>query len=252
MMNNFPGERWKAITFNFDFPINARIEVSSFGRIRSFNKISKGNILNGSLTSGYPIIRLKFHKPRDPEIQNHLNFLQEQVNKLAQKLKAIKENNGTEEEIQQVTELLSTFKKNLSKKFEADLKSRTVNFHGLIHRLVADHFLTKPSDQHTVVAHLDHDKLNNRAHNLKWMTLEENYKHQKSSPLVIKEKEERRSGRVPSTKSTKLTVTKVMFMKKLINEGKTNKELVKYFKVTETQILRIKRGENWADIEAAK
>jgi HNH endonuclease/NUMOD4 motif len=206
MTNNYPGEHWKAMTFNFDFPINTRIEVSNFGRVRSFNKISNGNILNGSLTSGYPIIRLKFHKPRDPEIQNHLNFLQEQVNKLAQKLKALKENNGDEAEIQQATELLNTFKKNLSKKFEDDLKSRTVNFHVLIHRLVADYFLTKPSDQHTIVAHLDHDKLNNRAHNLKWMTPEESYKHQKNSPLVIKEKEERRSGRVPSTKSTKLEI----------------------------------------------
>lgn len=252
MTNNFPGEHWKTISPGFDFTINARIEVSNFGRVRTFNKISNGNILNGSLTSGYPIIRLKFHKPRDPEIQNHLDFLQEQVNKLAHKLKTLKENNVSEEEIQQVTDLLNNFKKNLSKKYEDDLKSRTVNYHALIHRLVADNFLKKPSPEHTVVAHLDFDKLNNRVHNLKWMTPQENYEHQKSSPLVIKEKRERRSGIVKYSKSTKLTVTKVMLLKKLMNEGKTNRELVKYFKVTETQILRIRRGENWADIEAAK
>lgn len=40
-------------------------------------------------------------------------------------------------------------------------------------------------------------------------------------------------------------------MKKLFNEGKPMKQLVKLFKVTDTQILRIKRGENWADIKAA-
>ena len=42
-----------------------------------------------------------------------------------------------------------------------------------------------------------------------------------------------------------------MLMKKLINQGKPMKQLVKLFKVTDTQILRIKRGENWADIKAA-
>ena len=30
------------------------------------------------------------------------------------------------------------------------------------------------------------------------------------------------------------------------------KQLVKIFKVTDTQIIRIKRGENWGNIEAAK
>jgi len=46
--------------------------------------------------------------------------------------------------------------------------------------------------------------------------------------------------------------TKVMLMKKMINQGKPMKQLVRQFKVTDTQISRIKRGENWADIEAAK
>jgi len=43
-----------------------------------------------------------------------------------------------------------------------------------------------------------------------------------------------------------------MLLKKLLNQGKPMKQLVKQFKVTDTQIFRIKRGENWADIEAAK
>jgi hypothetical protein len=43
-----------------------------------------------------------------------------------------------------------------------------------------------------------------------------------------------------------------MLLKKLLNQGKPMRTLVKQFKVTNTQILRIKRGENWADVEAAK
>ena len=84
------------------------------------------------------------------------------------------------------------------------------------------------------------------------MTPEENYEHQKDSPHVIKEKQERRHRPKENSRATKLTVTKVMFMKKLINQGKPMKQLVKLFKVTETQIIRIRRGENWSDIEAAK
>jgi hypothetical protein len=75
---------------------------------------------------------------------------------------------------------------------------------------------------------------------------------QKNSPHVIKEKQERRQRPKESSRATKLTVTKVMLLKKLLGQDKPMKQLVKLFKVTDTQILRIKRGENWSDIEAAK
>ena len=42
-----------------------------------------------------------------------------------------------------------------------------------------------------------------------------------------------------------------MLLKKLMNEGKPMKQLVKQFKITETQILRIKKGINWSEIPAA-
>ena len=42
-----------------------------------------------------------------------------------------------------------------------------------------------------------------------------------------------------------------MLLKKLLNEGKSMKQLAKQFKVTTTQILRIKRGVNWAEVDAA-
>lgn len=252
MTKDYPGEQWKTIKFDFEFTNNCRIEVSNFGRLRTFNKISDGNTVNGSMINGYKIIRLKFYSPREEKIQNRLNYLQQQVFKLARKLKSLKENNESKKTIYETTELLYTLKKNLSKKFQNDLKKRTINYHSLVHRLVADYFIKKPTAKHTIVGHLNYDKLNNRAGNLQWMTPEENYEHQKNSPLVIKEKEERRYRRKENSRATKLSVTKVMLMKKLINQGKPMKQLVKLFKVTDTQIFRIKRGENWADIEAAK
>lgn len=252
MTKDYPGEQWKTVKFDFDFTNEFRLEVSNFGRLRTFNKISNGNLVNGSMINGYRIIRLKLYTPRDEKIQNRLDYLQQQVFKLTRKLKSLKERGERKENIKETAELLDTLKKNLSKKFQDDLKERTINYHSLVHRLVADYFLKKPTANQTIVAHLDHDKLNNRASNLKWMTPEENYEHQKSSPHVIKEKQERRHRRKEDSRATKLTVTKVMLLKKMINQGKPMKQLVKQFKVTDTQIFRIKRGENWADVEAAK
>ncbi|HLK27567.1 MAG TPA: hypothetical protein VKT28_03230 [Puia sp.] len=248
---NFTGEKWKKVKLDFVRTNNIRIEVSDFGRVRTFHKTSDGNIITGSMTNGYRIIRLKFFSPRDTAMQNKLAYLQKQVVKLQQKIKSMHESGESKKNINEAAELLKSMKKNLSKKFADDTRERTINYHALIHRLVADYFLRRPSARYTVVAHLDHNKLNNKSTNLKWMTPEENYEHQKTSPHVINEKKTR-AERMRKTKTTKLTVTKVMLLKKLLNDGKPMKTLVKQFKVTDTQILRIKRGENWADVKAAK
>ncbi len=252
MTKDYPSEQWKTVKYGFDFTNDFRLEVSNFGRLRNFNKISDGNLVNGSMINGYRIIRLKLYRPREEKVQVNLDYLQQQVFKLARKLKSQTQNGESKKIITDTTLMLDTLKKNLSKKFQDDLKERTINYHSLFHRLVADYFLKAPTSKQTIVAHLDHDKLNNRANNLKWMTPEENYEHQKNSPHVIKEKQERRHRRKESSRATKLTVTKVMLLKKLINQKKPMKQLVRQFKVTDTQIFRIKRGENWADIEAAK
>ena len=208
------------------------------------------NIIQGSMTNGYRIIRLKFFSPREAATEAKLAYLKKQVVKLQQKIKAMKENGESKKAIAEATMLLVAMKKNVSKKFADDTKKRTRNYHALLHRLVAEYFLNKPTAQHTLVAHLDHNKLNNKSTNLKWMKPEENYEHQKTSPIVIGEKKNW-AERMRTTKTTKLTVTKVMLLKKLLNQGKPLRSLVKQFKVTDTQILRIKRGENWADVQAA-
>lgn len=248
----YPGEQWKPLKFDFEFTNEGRIEVSNFGRLRTFNKVSDGNLINGSMINGYRVLKLKLYKPRDEKIQKRFDYLQQQVLKLARKLKSLKNNNESKKTIADTSALLETLKTNLSKKFNDDLKERTINYHSLVHRLVAYYFLKKPGASETIVAHLDYDKLNNRANNLQWMTPEQNYEHQKNSPYVIAEMEDRRKGRKENSRNAKLTVTKVMLLKKLLRQDKPMKQLVKIFKVTETQILRIKRGENWADIAAAK
>jgi hypothetical protein len=252
MKKNYPGEVWKKLLFDKKYINKNLIEVSNFGRIRTFNSISKGNILKGSIINGYSILRIKLYTKRDKASALKLGYLKQQVSKLARKLKTQKEQKKHKTKIYETAALLESLKKKLSKKFEADLNSRKDNYQVLIHRLVADYFMKQPSIKHTIVGHLDHNKLNNRVSNLKWMTPEENYEHQKKSPHVIKEKRDRKLGLKKNARNLKLTVTKVMLLKKLLNQGKPVKQLAKVFNVSETQIIRIRKGENWAMVEAAK
>src|SRR5665213_1824512 len=174
MTKDYPGEEWKTLKFDSEFTNKGRIEVSNFGRLRTFNKVSDGNLINGSMINGYRVLKLKLYKARDEKIQKRFNYLQEQALKLARKLKSLKNNNENQKTIADTAKLLDTLKTNLSKKFKDDLKERTINYHSLVHRLVAVYFLKKPIAGQTIVAHLDHNKLNNRANNLQWMTPEQN------------------------------------------------------------------------------
>ena len=262
MEKSYTGEQWKPVVFDFEFANETRIEISIFWRIKNFNKVSKRNIIKGSMINGYKIIRLKFFSPRDEEVQKRLSYLKQQVLQLAQKAKLQKASlkdlsphdpsyKSAQAALEETSLLLAKLKGSVSKKYNDDLRSRTIYYQALIHRLVAEYFIPQPSKEHTIVAHVDYDKLNNQRSNLKWMTPEENYVHQRFSPNVIASKAYEDGRRKEDAKSTKLSVTKVMLLKKLLIEGKPMRQLVKQFKVTETQILRIKRGENWSEVQAA-
>jgi HNH endonuclease len=249
MDTSYIGERWKAVEIDIVRTSINRIEVSSHGRIRSFNRISDGNILEGSLVNGYKIIRLKFFVDREPDVERKFLYHQKQIAKLTDNIRQMKANKESKQTIKEATALLENLRANHKKKLAVDWKERATNYHSLVHRLVATYFLKKPSEKQTVVAHLDYEKLNNKASNLKWMTHAENIEHQRNSPYVLADKEKKRT--VKSNGIIKLTVTKVMLLKKLLNEGKEINALAKQFKVSSTQILRIKKGENWGDIPAA-
>ncbi len=249
---NYIGERWRPVEINLGQINLNRIEISNFGRVRSFNQMSDGNILDGSMVNGYRIIRLKFFTQRDEKTELAFLYHKTQIAKFAKKLAKMQLENLDKAAIKEATSLIKGLKKNLQQKTAEDTKNRTLHYHSLVHRLVATYFVKQPSDNHCIVSHLDYDKLNNKASNLKWMTQPQNVVHQQSSPKVIADKANRRSTSQKGGRNAKLTVTKVMLLKKLLNEGKEIKKLAKQFKVTETQIIRIKKGENWGDVPAAK
>lgn len=124
-------------------------------------------------------------------------------------------------------------------------KSKTI----YIHKLIAEYFLEKPSEDHIYVIHLDYKKTNNHTRNLMWATKEEMEAHQQNSPFVLQSREKRRHQR--PTKGHKLTTTDVIRIKKRIFDPnrKTRYRLIaKQFGISEMQLYRIKSGENWGHV----
>ena len=251
MVKDYPGEQWRILKFDIEYTNDFKMEISNFGRLRSFNAISNGNILNGSMINGYRILRIRLFRPREEKMQKDLYTLRGQVLRLTKQIKTYREDSENKKLIEETSNRLAEVKKTLARKMKLDNKQRSVYYQSLIHRLVATYFLKKPAQAQTIVSHLDYNKLNNRAGNLKWMSLEENYTHQRNNPQVIAEKNDW-TLRKRQSPTTKLTVTKVMLLKKLLNQNKPVRQLAKQFKVTDTQIIRIRKGENWGHIDAAK
>jgi HNH endonuclease/NUMOD4 motif len=122
-------------------------------------------------------------------------------------------------------------------------------FHSLyIHREIAKLFLPRPVRAYKYVIHLDHDKKNNTVKNLRWATKEEMEQHQQNSPAKKAYKEKQRSR----VTGLKLTLAKVKAIKRLIKHPgkKTMKMIAAHFGISETQLYRIKSGENWGHVTA--
>lgn len=248
---SFIGEEWKEVNLGSKYVKDYTLEISNFGRVRSYTPKKGLNLLGGGDVNGYKVIRLKFFKPRTEENQKlldtyltNIRSLKKQL-KLAEKSQSVREFNKIQKELEKVQKAKDKF-------LRKDNNGRAIYYQALVHRLVAEYFLPTPKEDENIVAHLDFIKTNNKFNNLKWMNQEENMQHQQKSPHVISDYKKRKNRFFPSEKNSKLTETKVMYLKKLLNEGKPMKQLVRMFKVTETQILRIKRGENWGRVKASK
>ena len=242
-------EYWKPIELDFEFTSDSRWEISNWGRVRSFNKISDGKFLNGSITEGYKVVRLKLYKPREEKEEQKFDELKKEISDLYKKRREKINKNDYSDNIERITKLIEKKKSELSKKLERNLKKRTINHHFLIHRMVATYFLPEPKPDETIVGHLDFDKLNNKKENLKWMTPEENKIHQSKSPKVIAEKKWRKYTQKPRQNGMKLTSTQVMHIKLQLKRKRPVKQIARQFEISEMQVWRIKSGENWAHIQ---
>ncbi len=111
-----------------------------------------------------------------------------------------------------------------------------------IHIFTAEKFVTKPSELHKHVIHIDGNKKNNHYKNLKWLTKKENVQFRKERGDF--------DHFIKNTPSAKLTESKVRILKKFLKQGKTKKKiLAKQFGISTMQINKIASGENWGYVK---
>ncbi len=123
----------------------------------------------------------------------------------------------------------------------------TIRKHFFYFRLVAEYFIPKDSDNQTFVLHLNYDKADDRVENLRWATKEEMEAHATKSPHVMLAIQRMKEHKIKH-KGRKLTAPKVMFIRRLLKNKKTRTRIIaKQFGVSETQIKRIERYENWKE-----
>ncbi len=123
-------------------------------------------------------------------------------------------------------------------------KRRTARY---THKLVAETFLERTSEDQKYVIHLDYNKLNNNVWNLRWATKEEVAAHQKKNPNY-----KQPVGRI---RYSKLTPGRAKMIKRMVtdpNRKTRMKMIAKRFGVSTQQLYRIKWGENWGHIKLNK
>jgi len=116
-----------------------------------------------------------------------------------------------------------------------------------LHREIARLFVQKNSTRNKFVIHLNHQKTDNSAKNLKWVSLEDMILHQQNSPAKLAYK------KIQSTRPVglKLTAVQVKSIKKILSSNSrqlTIKKLADKYGVSEMTMYRIKSGENWSTI----
>jgi hypothetical protein len=108
-----------------------------------------------------------------------------------------------------------------------------------IHKLVAEHFIPKENELQKYVIHNDFDKLNNHISNLRWVTRQTMFAHQKINPNY-------KRGAISNAKLTEKDVKRLKL--KLLKGLNKPSIIAKEFGITHTQLNRIRRGENWAHV----
>ncbi len=244
-----PNEVWKKVNLKIATSKNYKLEVSNMGRLRSFNSINDGNILEGSLLNGYRIYRLKMFVPRTEATIAVIDKKKLVIDKLTAKLEKLINSGAAKKDVKVLEVELKAKQTDLSETLLSNTKDRIVNMHFLGHRLVAQYFLPKPLPNQKIVSHKDHKKENNKATNLVWMSLAENVKHNFKNPTVVAAKKKLADNPRVGSPNSKLKTAQVVAIKKALAAGKlTHKAIGAKFNISDMQISRINRGENWAHV----
>ncbi len=122
--------------------------------------------------------------------------------------------------------------------FRAEERSKQIT--KSLHRLVAETFIDQPTNKHVHVLHLDFVKNHNTTDNLRWGTKEELSAHQKTNPNY-------KRGLVYNSK---LSVDQVKEIKRALRDDEhiVYARLARKYGITQTQLNRIRKGENWKNV----
>ena len=124
--------------------------------------------------------------------------------------------------------------------FKTEGKKKTF----LVHKLVAIVFIQKENNDQSIVIHLDWNKRNNHYKNLQWVTKEAAYK--RIMPRLQEINKIKNKGII---RNSKLKAEDVKVLKGMLEKGVKQNVIAKLFSISEMQVTRIKRGENWAKIK---
>ena len=112
----------------------------------------------------------------------------------------------------------------------------------LVHKLTAEAFVNKPSPDNNIVIHLDWNPKNNYYKNLEWVSRETSSKR-----IAEYLREQRKNGPKIVTYS-KLKPEDIKLLKSMLQRGVKQNLIAKMFRISEMQVTRIKRGENWGEV----
>lgn len=114
-----------------------------------------------------------------------------------------------------------------------------------IHRIVANVWLQRPQGpEYTHVIHIDGNPRNNHFKNLQWVTKAESLEH--NSALTKKRNEKLKKSDL--IRASKLKEADVRLLKSMMERGVPQNAIAKMFRISEMQVTRIKRGENWGHV----
>lgn len=122
------------------------------------------------------------------------------------------------------------------------IDKKMVNWY--IHRLVATVFIPKESDEMIHVVHVDLNYKNNHVSNLSWAKRDKLIENLKTRNAL--------SNKRQKPNNTKLKESDVALLKSMILNGVTNVKISKLFCISQMQVTRIKRGENWGYVQPRK
>lgn len=256
-------DTWKTYHMEGAFDEKSRLEFSRYGEIKSITAHNpEGRIIKGSLQQGYPIVRFTKLMPMDQDSANIITAGEDQIKTLKLEIKSLKlilkrkdisysDEKNAERKIAKINSELEKLTRKFNKDKHKINKKRSVYFHVLVHKAVAELFLENNDPKKTFVIHKNFNKLDNHVDNLMWATKEEVIEHSFKSPKWIEHNLKLERSTTPRRGFSKLNYNDVVLIKIKLSKGEPMARLARRFGVSDMQIHRIKTGENWADVKVS-